>query len=332
MTSQAVRVKPVSAPGGDAAMVQRPVFLVGSMRSGTTLLRLMLDHHPRISFFFEFEFAVDLVSQTGEYPRLVDYYRFLETNRVFQLAGIRIDKSLDYPHLVDSFLRQKRDRDGKDLAGATVHHRFERIPFIWPDARFIYLVRDGRDVARSCIQMGWAGNCWTAVDRWIKAEQSWQSLSKKLPADRRIEVFYEDLIRSPEPTLARLCEFIGVDYDPAMLNYATRSTYGAPDVSLIEQWRSKLPDHQVRLAEARIGDMLVQRGYALSGLPQLRVTATRQNWLRFQDWWYCARVRIRRLGLALIVTDWLGRRVLRSQRLRRWSQRRISQVVNQQLK
>jgi Sulfotransferase family len=45
-------------------MIKKPVFLVGSERSGTTLFRLMLDHHPQIACFFEFEYAVSRMPET----------------------------------------------------------------------------------------------------------------------------------------------------------------------------------------------------------------------------------------------------------------------------
>lgn len=51
-------------------MIEKPVFLVGAERSGKTLLRLMLEHHPDISWLNEFEYSVDLVSDQGEYPSL----------------------------------------------------------------------------------------------------------------------------------------------------------------------------------------------------------------------------------------------------------------------
>ena len=58
-------------------MIENPTFLVGAERSGTTLLRLMLDHHPQVAFLHEFEFAVDCVGDDGTCPALPDYYRYL---------------------------------------------------------------------------------------------------------------------------------------------------------------------------------------------------------------------------------------------------------------
>ena len=281
------------------SFVDRPLFLVGSERSGTTLLRLMLDHHPRISFFFEFQYAVSMMPEIGGWPDLKTYHQHLRSDRIFGATLLTIDESLDYPRLIDSFLRQKRDRDGKPLVGATVHYEFDRLLRIWPDARFIHLVRDGRDVARSVIEMGWAGNTHAAVDRWIMAETLWSSLSRELPPDRRMEVKYEDLIGRPRESLMKLCEWIGVPYDPEMLNYPFDSTYRPPSPSKIDQWKTKLTPAAIRLAESRIGPLLLERGYELSGHPPLEVTPMMAMKLNMQDRWYRATFRRKRYGTML---------------------------------
>jgi len=169
----------------------------------------MLGSHPKIAWCNEFEYAVDRISQSGDWPNLDEYYEWLASHRIFLATGFEIDRSLTYPQLVNSFLVQKRDLEHKPIVGATVHRHFDRLLRIWPDARFIHLLRDGRDVARSCIGMGWAGNVWTGVGRWIEAECLWEQLSQIIPAERKIEVTYETLISEPVNTLTRLCEFIG---------------------------------------------------------------------------------------------------------------------------
>ena len=130
----------------DPCLVDEPVFLVGAERSGSTLLRLMLDHHPLIAFHFEFDFAVDMIGPNGELPPIQLYHDYLAAHRIFLQSRAEIDFSLDYRRLVRSFLIQKRNRDRKKFVGATVHHAFDRLPTIWPHARYIHLVRDGRDV------------------------------------------------------------------------------------------------------------------------------------------------------------------------------------------
>src|SRR5262249_2944038 len=82
-----------------------PFFLVGSARSGTTLLRLMLAHHPRIECAPEFEFLVEASLDAG-WPELDEYYEWLSTNRIFLPHGLVIDRELDYPSLMKSFVGQ----------------------------------------------------------------------------------------------------------------------------------------------------------------------------------------------------------------------------------
>ncbi len=299
-------------PGAKTAaageLVDSPVFLVGCMRSGTTLLRLMLDHHPRISFLYEFEYVVDEIGNDGALPALPAYHEYLRKHRIFNLTGFTIDPSLDYRRLVDSFLRQKRDGDGKPKIGATVHLNFDRLLHIWPDARFIHLARDGRDVGRSIIQMGWAGNMWSAVDLWLEAERLWDRLKSQLPADRWLEVTYEQLIESAEPELDRICRFMGERFDPAIWSYAAGSTYEMPDPKLTYQWKRKLSPHEVQLAEHKIAPMLEARGYALSGHPRMALDAGEQARLARQNRWYKRRYRMKDMGLGWWVADAVARR------------------------
>ncbi|MEO0771531.1 MAG: sulfotransferase, partial [Cyanobacteria bacterium J06649_4] len=103
-------------------MIQRPIFLVGAERSGTTLLRLMLDNHPQIVFWAEFEYGVNQMDSRGNFPKLDDYYKYLQSDRNFLMDGPIIDRRLTYPELVNSFLKQFQDFDHKPVVGATVHH------------------------------------------------------------------------------------------------------------------------------------------------------------------------------------------------------------------
>lgn len=292
---------------GTPPLITRPTFLAGCVRSGTTLLRLMLDHHPLVDFLHEFEFAVDLVGDDGRFPHMEFLYEYLEADRIFLDSGLVIDRGLDFPALLNSFLRQRRDRKGKPLVGATVHAHFHRLLFVWPEARFIHLVRDGRDVSRSIVEQGWAGNAYEAAQMWIDAELSWADLSRMLPADRWVDVKYEGLIRQPEATLARLCAFLGVPYDPAMLDYPRDTTYGPPSPHLIDQWR-RMPPAEVSLVESRVAAMLIRRGYALSGRPLPTVSPRQRERIRRQHRWTRAVFRLRRYGLILFMAELLARR------------------------
>jgi Sulfotransferase family len=314
-----------------STLVSAPLFLVGSERSGTTLLRLMLDHHPELAFELEFEYVVQMVGDDGAWPDLDSYYEWLSTDRIYLSRRYDIDKRLSYPQLVNDFLVQRRTLANKPLVGATVHSDFDRLPRIWPDARFIHLLRDGRDVARSVMELGWAGNTWTAIERWIKAEETWETVKQTLGPDRAFEVRYEELVQRPEETLTEICRFVGIEYNPAMLRYPEDSTYSTPDPKLIYQWSRKLSEPQIRLAEARAGSWLVRRGYKLSGLPPIEVDEKMKRALVRQCKQDTRKVRLNRYGLLLVGTDYLARK-LRLAGLAKHTRKRIHAIDNSLLK
>ncbi|MFT5462155.1 MAG: hypothetical protein ACI8QS_001028 [Planctomycetota bacterium] len=251
----------------------RPFFVVGSERSGTTLLRLMLSHHPRIACAPEFEFLVDFLPPGDGWPDMDDYVDYLSTNRVFLPHGLAVDSTKEYPDLALGFLRDYCAPSGKALQGATCHHFFDRLPRVFEGARYVNLVRDGRDVARSCIGMGWASNVWFGAQRWIDAMEAWEALKERVGADQLFELRYEDLVTDPVGELTKLAEFLGETFEPAMLEYVEGSTYGAPDPSLIEQWRRKLSPGELGLLETRIGGLLRKHGYDPSGVEPTKVGA-----------------------------------------------------------
>lgn len=290
-------------------MLKKPFFLVGAERSGTTLLRLMLNSHPDISWVEEFEYSVDLMTDDGQFPSLNSYYDWLETHRIFQWMEFSIDRNLDYPELVDSFLSQRYNPSEHKIIGATVHRHFDRILSIWDDACFIHLIRDPRDVARSCIGMGWSGNVWYGCDRWLEAETLWEQLKNKISPDRYIEIHYEDLIKNPVQILTFICNFMGLDYDEKMLSYEQNTTYSTPDPKLIQQWKKKLSDLEIQLVESKVGSLLTDRGYELSQLPHINVNQFQRQQLKIEDWWYRVQFRIKRVGLFLFISDFLSRKL-----------------------
>lgn len=283
-------------------------FICCSSRSGSTHLRLMLDSHPEIACAEEIDYITGQISAAGEFPPLAEYHEWLETNRIFQDRYLSVDRSLSYEELVNSFLQQKRA--GKPLLCAVSHFDFDRLLPLWPQAQFIHLVRDGRDVAYSCVvEQGWSGNPWHASERWMAAEQLWNKVSQQVPAERKLEITYEDLVSQPVQTLTLICEFLGVSYHPAMLNYPQTSTYELPDPKYVQLWRQKLDKRQIQLAEARIANMLSARGYELSGLPHLNVDAKMQVQLKIQDKLSRIFFRMQRYGLPLFFQDWISRRL-----------------------
>lgn len=304
-----------AARGGGAGV--QPVFLVGALRSGTTMARLMLNQHPEICWFGEFDYAVDRVSDDGTPPGTEEYLDWLDTHRIFRVSGFHADRSLDYASLVSSFLAQARRRSGKRFVGATIHRHFRRIRAIWPGARIIHIVRDPRDVAQSWVKLNWAGSVWVAAAQWLRVEQEWDRFMPMLSRGQYLEVRYEDLVRRPPAVLASMCGFIGVDFDPAMLSYDETSTYAAPDASMLGRWRETLTHRQVRLIEGRTGPLLEKRGYAPSGLPPLEPGHLSRTWMNAHSRLTRVHARMRHYGSGLWLREWLLRKLEGRARWRR---------------
>lgn len=286
-----------------------PVFLVGCIRSGTTLLRLLLNHHPDIAFNLESEFLVTQISDDGVFPDIDDYCEFLRNDRVFQHSRFEIKENLDYVALVNDFLDQKRTRDGKAIVGATIHHQFSKISRIWPKARYIYMFRDGRDVANSIVRMGNAGNAYDAADWWLEAEMEWERHRGTIPDGSWIELCYTQLITNPSEELTRICDFLGVTYSDRMFDYSVNSSYGPLNPDLVGQWKKKTTREVIQKVEAKIGDKLLLRGYELSEYPRITISKIEKSYLYL----YSKIVRFHRgiqeYGAVLVIQEFIARRL-----------------------
>jgi tetratricopeptide (TPR) repeat protein len=208
---------PARARGDRAA---RPVFIVGLPRSGTTLFEQILVSHPA-------------VWGAGELTDLHDVFRGLP-----QLVGrpeatlFEALENLDQSAL-EIMARQYTDRlaalapEGAVRIVDKMHDNIRLlglIGLILPGARVIHCKRDLRDVAVSCRQAAFIVNIWT---------DDWQNIARRFAGYQRIaahwrlvrpvdwlEISYEECVRDVEPAARRMIEFLGLDWDPACLDFA----------------------------------------------------------------------------------------------------------------
>lgn len=290
-------------------VVTQPTFLVGAEQSGTTLLRLMLDSHPEIAFAEDFGYVVAGVSGDGTLPTSTEFTSRLDLNPAFAASGFAIDDSLPFEDLVTGFLHSRQRQKGALHVGATIHHHFSRALTIWPDARFIHVVRDPRDVAPARVRQGFAGNVWHALDSWVRVEDEWTSLAERLPAERYMTVRFSDLVADHHSTLTGVCRFFGVDYTSQMLDYARDTDYQEPSKSLAGDWRLYLDDRDVQLIEARVGHRLSRSGFEPSGLPSVELGDRERTWLRRQDRFGRTWKRFGSYGVRLTVADFAARAI-----------------------
>lgn len=288
---------------------QHPIFVLGTTRSGTTLLSLMLGHHSEIVSVGELQWVFDFSG--AEDPQCMnEYYTWLNKNRFFQVHQLNLDRSLTFPDLARSFLHQMRESvaDSEPLLTASVHRHFRRTWELWPDAKFLHLVRDGRDVAASWMQFGWHGNTWSAAREWVALLDEWHALKTDLNNDHFFELRLEDLIDRPEDLLKDICHFLGVTYQPQMLEYHKRTSYAPVTKSRSQRWRKDLSVSEVRIFEAIAGSQLDEYAYARSGEPELAIPNYMTPVLMAQHKFRCIRSRIREFGLRLWLMELATRR------------------------
>jgi len=312
-------------------MIDSPIFLVGAERSGTTLLRLMLDSHPSIRFFHEFVYVVDYI-EDGKYPDIEKFRNQLELDRVFQDSNLKISGSDHYIEIVRDFLEQINDNPNNLIVGATVHRKFNYLIDIWPNARFIHIVRDPRDVANSYIAKGWAGNSWHAVDAWLHSENLWDRLVMTLDSDRFINIKYEDLIVSPEKVLHTICSFLHVDFSNEMFSYQKHTTFSHPDKNLITQWKEKSTDQNIKIVESRTRKFLELYGYEKHSGGDHTPSPLLIRYFNFDN-----RVRklffsLKRYGCTLRTLDFISRKIIKNQRFRVKVKRKLDSIDRKYIK
>jgi hypothetical protein len=187
-------------------LLEQPTFILCSVRSGSTLLRVLLDSHSRVHCPHEMHLRDIGVTVREGYPQ-----------RALNEVGLD-EKRLQYL-LWDRVLQRELDESGKELlVNKTPNDVFivDRILECWPDARFIFLLRHPGSIARSrhnARPQDSGDRNATMVARYCNA------LEKARNEHEGITVRYEDLASDPAATTRRLCEFLGVEWEESMLDY-----------------------------------------------------------------------------------------------------------------
>jgi len=210
-------------------------FVVGMNRSGTTLLRMMLDAHPELAIPPETHFVPDVIKacrRSGATPEAA--LAAMKSHREWgdfgfsdeeMLERLRARERFDAGEALRAFYEAYAERERKPRWGEKTPRYVGRMPHIesaLPEARFIHVIRDGRDVALSVLDR--TVRDLTAPDiaeRWKRKIEKARAAAPKLR--HYIEIRYEDLILDTEPTLRRISESIDLPWDPSMLDYHERS-------------------------------------------------------------------------------------------------------------
>jgi Sulfotransferase family len=211
-------------------------FVVGVGRSGTTLLRMMLDAHPQLTIPPETHFAPGLIERAHEGAGADTLVDEIVGARVWADFGIQAERLRERATALEeggaaavlrAFYGLCAEREGKRRWGdkTPIYVRSMRlIGGELPEARFVHLIRDGRDVvlSRRARGMGAGKPIADTADRWRRRIEEARTQARRLRG-RYLELRYEDLVARPEPQLRRVCELIELDYDAAMLDYHERA-------------------------------------------------------------------------------------------------------------
>ncbi|MGH2967790.1 MAG: sulfotransferase family protein [Solirubrobacteraceae bacterium] len=276
------------------------VFIVGCPRSGTTLLRRIVDAHPEIAITRETHWIPELIRDgrcvdphgrtTRELPAVLESHPKFATLGIDHdlLERLAADARLSYPALVRALFDHYGAARGKRLVGDKTPGYVSEIALLhglFPRARFVHLVRDGRDVCLSAL--GWERKAeqfrrrfptWedapaaTAALWWRWHVLHGRGAGRELGPDLYHELRYEALVAQPERECRRLCDFLGLAFDTAMLRFHEGRTRHEPGLSAkrawlpptpgLRDWRTQMPDDQVEAFEAAAGDALDVLGYA----------------------------------------------------------------------
>lgn len=282
--------------------------VVGAPRSGTTLLRLMLDAHPDLAIPPETSFVVAASaldeSTHDARARFVDTVTAYPSHAPnwgdFGVAREALAEAVQglQPFTVADGLRAfyrlyaqrfNKPRWGEKTPDYSLH--IDAIGSLLPEARFIHLIRDGRDVAASWRQQWFTpGHDPEVLARaWVDRVQAARHAGLGNP--RYTEVFYEDLVDRPEPVLRQLCLFLDLPWSIQLLNHQERApkrleehrarisrdgsvvvsheqrlrqqrrTMEGPSTGRIGSWREELSEEEIRRFERIAGHLLIELGY-----------------------------------------------------------------------
>lgn len=271
-------------------------FVVGCMRSGTTLVRAMLDSHPEMAVPDESFFVPSLLDQRSALERggRVDLARFEERLWAWQRfrrwgldrpavrAALDAGRPATVPDALRAVYAQYAAVNGKTRYGDKTPLYVKHMPEIaaaFPEARFVHVIRDGRDVALSIVDAHFGpSRIGPAADLWRRRVEAGRAAGRAL-GDRYTEIRYEQLVADPERVIRAVADFIALDFDPAMLRYFERADalvgpmvkqahhqhlYQPPTAGL-RDWRSALAPGDAALFDLIAGPLLDDLGYGRSG-------------------------------------------------------------------
>jgi len=276
------------------------VFIVGCPRSGTTLLERIVNAHRDLAIVHESRWITRIYEERRRLtpdgrvtPKLVRRLSRERAAAPFGISGERMAGLVEeysgrpMSDLVTRLFDDYAERHNKPLSGdkSPGYVRYlHLLDQLWPRAKFVHIVRDGRDVFLSVADWGKGAAAFATygAEPALTAARWWEwyvRLGREAGADlgpeRYHEIKYEDLVAHPERETAKLCDFLALPFDERMLRFHEGRTVDNPRFDAkkawrpvtrgLRSWRENMSPADVARFEAVAGDLLLETGYPLSG-------------------------------------------------------------------
>lgn len=284
-------------------MTISPVFIVGVGRSGTTLIRQMLNSHSQIAVPYESHFITDYMDRLDDYGDLGVRENLMQL--ITDICNEKILSSWDFSPTPDEVSRRLNGKSLRDVVDAffsvyATHHgkvfwgdksdyldRQHKILQLFPDAKIIHIVRDGRDVANSVMKMTWGpNNIKDAGNWWGSYVRLGHCMGSMLGPNQYMTLRYEDLVINSEIELNRICEFIGVEFESTMLEFYKDSVKYIPKNLLHQHYNADQPPKANRVfawkSEMKKIDALIFQEEASEVLKSFEYDILECNYSRFR--------------------------------------------------
>jgi hypothetical protein len=246
--------------------ITKPIFIVGCPRSGTTILAKILNNHSKIASATEVHYFNHLCKlKKYDWNNIDDKFlkTFYNETRIEDFCSLlkisfeefknqfnstEIEASLtkinqNQRRLFDTLMLLLLKKNNKQLCcEKTPQHLLsvEKILLLYPDAKIVHLIRDGRDTVNSLIKMPWRPEGLLNNSRfWKQYAKIGLELNDKYSKAKNnfITIKYEDLLRTPDSTIRILCEFVQINFEESMLSKNT-STSTVDESNIFSSWES----------------------------------------------------------------------------------------------
>jgi len=275
-----------------------PLFVLGVSRSGTTMLRVMLDRSPGIAIPDETFFIPQLAHR---HRGVVDPAKFLDDlRRLPRLAawGVpaadfadRLRPGMNIGEALDAVFSAYAAKYSKPRWGDKTPMYMRHLGLVerlFPNAQYIHLIRDGREAALAFLDMpeGVVTRTWAHprsaagfACEWRTEVRRARELGRRVGPSRYVETRYEDLVSDSDGVVRSVCDFAGLPFEPEMLEYVGAVDLTAkphhqrllqPPTRGVRDWRSEMSRQDTLGFEAIAGDLLTEVGYELLGATTVR--------------------------------------------------------------